>query len=91
MKRWYQKLHITDSRGHQSLRDRLSICQLALFQLPEVALSDIKEEMEYKIRYYRELAEYDAQSREPIQLPSLKARVNRATTRPQFYLPVYDD
>ena len=91
MTRWYQKLQATDSKGNYALRDRLSICQLALFQLPEEALSDIRAEMEYKVRYYQELAEYDAESSEPVQLPRLKARVNKATTRPQFYLPVYDD
>jgi len=91
MTRWYQKLQATDSKGSYPLRDRLSICQLALFQLPEEALSDIKAEMEYKIWYYRKLAENDANRSEPVQLPSRKARVNKATTRPQFYLPIYDD
>lgn len=91
MKRWYQKLHITDSRGHHSLRDRLSICQLALFQLPEEALSDIKEEMEYKIQYYQELADYDARKQPAIKPPSLRGRVNEASTRPTFYLPLNDD
>ena len=91
MTRWYQKLQATDSKGTFLLRDRLSICQLALFQLPEEALSDIKEEMEYKIRYYRELAEYDAEQREPTEMPRMRARVNKPTTRPPFYLPIYDD
>lgn len=91
MTRWYQKLQTTDTRGNYALRDRLSICQLALFQLPEEALSDIKEEMEYKIRYYQELAEYDAESREPAQMPRFRARVNKPTTRPPFWLPIYDD
>ena len=91
MTRWYQKLQTTDSKGNNALRDRLSICQLALFQLPEEALSDIREEMEYKIKYYQELAEYDAESSEPVQLPSIQVRVNKVTTRPPFYLPLYDD
>ena len=91
MTRWYQKLQATESKGSYALRDRLSICQLALFQLPDEALSDIREEMEYKIQYYQELAEYDAMQSESVQPPSLQARVNKATTRPQFYLPIYDD
>lgn len=91
MTRWYQKLQTTDSKGTNSLRDRLTICQLALFQLPEQAVSGIREEMEYKIRYYQELAEYDAMSNEPVEQSRLRARVNKATTRPSFYLPLNDD
>ena len=91
MTRWYQKLQITDSTENFSLRDRLSICQLALFQLPEEALSDIKEEMLYKIRWYKELAEYDASHQSTIRPRSLQARVKKATTRPPFYLPLNDE
>lgn len=91
MPRWYQKLQATDSKGNYTLRDRLSICQLALFQLPEEALSDIKEEIEYKIQFYQEQADYDAWQSTPIKPPSMKARVKDATTRPVFYLPLNDD
>lgn len=93
MTRWYQKLQTTDSTGSHSLRDRLSICQLALFQLPEEALSDIKEEMLYKIQWHKELANYDAEARlsEAVKPPTLNVVVKKAVTRPPFYLPVNDD
>ena len=91
MMRWYQKMQATDSTGTHTLRDRLTICQLALFQLPEEALADIKEEMEYKIQFYNEIAEYDARQRKSINPPRMKAKVRKATTRPVFYLPLIDD
>lgn len=84
-------MQATDSKGINAIRDRLLICQLALFQLPEEALSDIREEIEYKIQYYQELADYDALHGTPIKPPSVRARVKEATTRPVFYLPLIDD
>lgn len=84
-------MQATDSKGINAIRDRLLICQLALFQLPEEALSDIREEIEYKIQYYQELADYDALHSTPIKPPSVRARVKDATTRPVFYLPLIDD
>lgn len=88
---WRQRIETSDVVLSQSQWDRLELCYLALFRLPHEALVDIKEEMEYKIQYYKELAEYDA-SREPaLDPPSVRARVNKTTTRPLFYLPLNDD
>ena len=64
---------------------------MALFRLPNEALVDIKEEMEYKIQYYQELADYDALKRPAIEPPRTRARVNKAITRPLFYLPLNDN
>ena len=75
----------------QSQWDRLELCYFALFRLPDEALADIKEEMEYKIQFYQELAEYDVLQRPEIKSPSLQAKVNRASTRPPFYLPLSDE
>ncbi|MDE2635979.1 MAG: hypothetical protein OXI30_06405 [Chloroflexota bacterium] len=75
----------------QSQWDRLELCFFALFRLPDEALADIKEEMEYKIQYYQELADYDAVKLPAIAPPSRRGRVNEAKTRPSFYLPLNDD
>lgn len=86
-----RRIQTTDSAFSQSHWDRLELCYLALFWLPSEALADIKEEMEYKIQYYQELADYDARKQPAIKPPSLRGRVNEATTRPTFYLPLNDD
>lgn len=88
---WVQRIQTSDSVFSQSQWDRLELCFFALFCLPDEALIDIKEEMEYKIQFYQELAEYDVLQRPAIKSPSLQARVNRAKTRPPFYLPLDDD
>jgi hypothetical protein len=64
---------------------------LALFRLPDEALADIREDMEYKIQFYEELAEYDARQSPALESPSVKVRANPATTRPPFYLPIVED
>ena len=75
----------------QSLTDRLELCYLALFGLPSEVIADIREEMEYKIQFYRDLADYDAKQKPAIEPPSVLVKVNKATTRPPFYLPLNDD
>lgn len=75
----------------QSQWDRLELCYLALFRLPDEALADMKEEMEYKIQYYQELADYDARRSLAIDPPSVQVKVNPATTRPPFYIPLIED
>ena len=75
----------------QSQWDRLELCYFALFRLPDEALADIKEEMEYKIQFYQELAEHDLLQKPAIKSPSLQAKVNSVTIRPPFYLPLNDD
>ena len=90
-KQWARRIQTTDSAFSQSQWDRLELCYLALFWLPSEALSDIKEEMEYKIQYHQELAAYDARKQPAIKPPSLQGRVKEATTRPTFYLPLNDD
>ncbi len=88
---WNQRLQTTDSNLSASLRDRFSICYLALFELPEEALSDIREEILYKVQWYQELAEYEAQKKPAVNAPRLKVRLRETRTRPQFYLPADDD
>jgi len=88
---WKRRIETSDVVLSQSQLDRLELCYLALFRLPNEALIDIKEEMEYKIQYYEELAAYDASRGPALEPPSLQARVNKAATRPLFYLPLNDD
>ena len=87
---WNQRLQTTDSNLSASLRDRFSICYLALFELPEEALSDIREEILYKVQWYNELAEYEKRQERVIEPPDISVTVRKATTRPPFYLP-YDE
>lgn len=89
--RWYQNLQTTNSRRNYSLRERLSICELALFSLPEEALEDIKQEMEYKIRFYKELADYDSLQKPDVKTPTLTVKVNEVRIRPPFYLPLDEE
>ena len=88
---WFRSIQTTDSAFSQTQWDRLELCYWALFFLPNEALYDIRQEMEYKIRYYQELAEYDAKRGTPINPPRVKAKVRKAITRPVFYLPLSDD
>lgn len=87
---WYQNLLSTDTRLSSSVQTRLSICYLALFELPEEALSDIKDEVLYKIQWYKELAEYEANKKPAISPPRVTVTVRETKTRPPFYLP-YDE
>lgn len=88
---WNQDLLPTDTKLSFSLRERIWICYLALFELPEEAISDIREEMEYKLQYYKELAEYDASQSSTLAPQSVQVKVNKAVTRPLFYLPLNDE
>lgn len=64
---------------------------MALFRLPDEALTDIKEEMEYKVQFYSDLAAYDAERSPTLEPPSIPVKVNPATARPPFYLPIIED
>lgn len=86
-----QRIQTTDSAFSQSQWDRLELCFLALFGLPDEALADIRNEMEYKIQFYNELAEYDARQSPALESPSVQVKVNPAKTRPPFYLPIVED
>ena len=88
---WNQNLLSTDTRLSSSVQTRLSICYLALFELPEEALSDIKEEVLYKIRWYKELAEYEANKKPAISPPRVTVTVRETKTRPPFYLPYNEE
>ena len=88
---WSQQIQTSDRTLSQSQWDRLELCFLALFRLPDEALTDVKEEMEYKIQFYSDLAAYDARRSPAIEPPSVLVKVNPATTRPPFYLPLVED
>ncbi len=87
---WRQNLSKTDSVIAPSLNERLAICYLA-FKLPPEALADIKEEMLDKIQWYKELAEYDDNSHPVAELPAVNVVLEKAITRPPFYVPFDED
>ena len=89
---WVQRIETSDRIVlSKSQWDRLELCFLALFRLPEEAIADIREEMQYKIEFYSDLALYDARRLPALESPSVQVKVNPATTRPPFYLPIVED
>ena len=89
--RWRVQIETSDSVLSESLWARLYLCYLALEWLPDEALADIFEEMEYKIQYYRDLAASEARRMPVLQTPVTRASVGETGTRPPFFLPLVED
>lgn len=88
---WSQNLRKTETVSLPSLRERLWICYLTLFELPEEGLSDIRDEILYKIQWYNDLAAYEVQRKPALEPPEVTVTVNKSVTRPPFYLPLDDE